>query len=285
MDGHNGMSYTYLPSENYETAYNNFWQMTVPSTYTATCNYTQPGEYWPLFYADGIAAWYTQKIVVTSSGVVPSPITSPTPTPNPINGKILYSKGFNVIGFNGPVQTDLFGKNGFAIYDFNSQEKRWDVSTSFGEYFFQPNKAYYIYSDEDKLIDQIAPGQITTTSEIKISPGWNFVWLSDTTYLSGLGASIYSAQGQCLAKHMSIKTLKNDGIVYKWLYNVVDGSALDACSAFSLLTGRDQPSLTCSNSNPLLNEVSYGKAKSGLWVYLWPQKIDNYVSQNHLSCN
>jgi len=205
MDGHNGMSYTYLPSEMYESSYNTFWSMTVPSTYQATCNYTQPGEYWPLFYADGLGAWFTQKIVVTGNGVVPSPIPSPTPTPSPIDGKILYQKGFNVIGFNATVQTDVFGKNGFKIFDYNPDKKIWDVYNTVGEFLFQPNRAYYIYNTEDKYVDQVTSSRLTTTDSRKMKPGWNFVWLEDTTYMSGLRGDIYTSNNQCLGKNIQLK--------------------------------------------------------------------------------
>lgn len=284
MDGHNGMSYSFLRSDAYEEDYNRFWQATVGSTYTTSCNYNQPGVYWPLFYADGISAWYTQKIVVTSSGVAPSVTATPAPSPSAVaSDEVLYKAGFSVVGFTNAVQTDVFGKNGFTVFAFNTKAKTWDIISPPREYYFQANRAYYVYTEQDKSIKLLAGSSSTTAPSL--SAGWNFIWSDSYNYLSSLYSNVLDSQGQCLAGNVSLSVLKRDDIIYKWIYNVVDGSALDSCSAFSLITGRDQPSSSCSDSHPLLNEVSYAKEKSGVWVYLWKDKAESWAAKNAYSCN
>lgn len=188
-----------------------------------------------------------------------------------------------MVGFLGPVQTDIFGKNGFKVYSFNSVLKKWDISSSTGQYLFQANQAYYVYSSVDKYIDKIAATSTDPVAPVK--SGWNFIWVDSNKYLGDISLTVYGSQNQCSVKYVPLRFLKNDDIVYKWIYNVVDGQALDACHAFSLLTGKDLPSTSCSAANPLLNETSYAKSKTGLWIYLWPGKVETWAQRNAYLCN
>ncbi len=289
QDGHNGMTYTYLQSENYDQSVAQFWSTTVPMTYTTTCTYTQPGEYWPLFYADGLSAWYTQKIIVTGTGVTITPNPSPSPSvvtasavPSAVSNKDLYEAGYTQIGFNQDVQTSVFSQNGMTILNFNPTAKSWDQITS-GEYLFEANKAYYVFTPIDKYVDKINLPYSSNNKAI-VKSGWNFIWMNDISYLGDILITYKNSAGLCIAQNTPLRFLKEDNMVYKWIYNVVDDKSLTACTAFRLLTGKDQNYTGCSNTNPLLNESSYAKAKSGLWIYVWPGKIENWAKKPAYPC-
>jgi hypothetical protein len=188
-----------------------------------------------------------------------------------------------VIGYRNVVRTDSFGKNGFTIYAYNSASKRWDKTQSTDEYVFQPNRAYYVKTATDKYIDRFSPSAIDYN--FPIQDGWNFMWTDQANYSNSIYLTVLNSQGQCVAKNVPLSLLKSDNIVYRWIFNVTDGSATAACQAFSLLTGRDLPSTTCTQTNPTLNEVASTKAKSGLWVYLWPDKINTWPIRGSFPCN
>ncbi len=288
MDGHNGMTYTYLLSENYEQSLASFFSTTVPTTYQTTCTYNQPGEYWPLFYADGLSAWYTQKIIVTGAGytVTSTPTVVPSPSPTSTlstSAKELVRAGFTVIGFNQAVQTSVYANNGIDIFNYNKTSKTWDKISS-GEYLFDAYKAYYLYTPTDKYVDRVSLSPSPATG-INVTDGWNFVWVSDLAYLGNISVTYRSASGQCIAQNMSLRNLRDNNLVYKWIYNVVDDKATAACQAFALLTGRDQSYTGCTLANPLLNEQSYAKARSGLWIYVWPNKTQAWLNKPSYPCN
>ena len=291
MDGHNGMRYSLVRGDAVQADTNTFWNTTVSTEYVATCNYTQPGEYWPLFYADGLGAWYTQKIVVTGSGVITTPTPSATPVasvvasvaPSTVSNQDLYKAGYSVIGFKNDVQTGIFGQNGMQILSFNSTSKSWDITNS-GDYLFQAGKAYYVKTDTDKYLNKIVVSP-SDPGSIVVGPGWNLIWTDNYSYLGDIYLTINNSSGQCSVKNVPLRTLKDANMVYKWIYNIVDDKSTVACQAFSLLTGKDQQYSGCTASNPLLNEVSYAKAKSGTWIYVWPNKTDSWAQKPALKCN
>jgi hypothetical protein len=212
---------------------------------------------------------------------VPSPTV--TSTASSVANKDFYLAGYTQIGFKGTVQTRVFADNGFTILNFNSSRKSWDLITA-GEYLFEAGKAYYVYTPTDKYVDKISQLSNNTNPQTVVTSGWNFIWIDNISYLGDISLTYKNSNNICVAQNMSLRTLKDNNLVYKWIYNVIDDKALTACQAFKLLTGKDQNYSGCTLSNPLLNESSYAKAKSGLWIYVWPGKIDSWSQRQAYPC-
>jgi len=215
----------------------------------------------------------------------PSPIPSPSPSPTPtpvFNGNLNLKAGYTVVSFPATVSSEPFSAKGITVFELNQEANTWNVRSPGSAFTLQPNKAYYVYSPQDKTVVVSPPGQLS--GDIVLTSGWNFVWSEQSNNLNSYKVQINSGN-TCLVKDIPINLLKQDGIIYRWIFIVKDDKALTACKAFSLLTGQDKPSTSCSDSHLLLDEVSSISQKKGVWIYLWPGKIDTWSKKSSWSCS
>ncbi len=233
----------------------------------------------------------TQSLVVSNSvpptlnlSMIPegqTPTASPTVSVS-TNNTINLHRGFNTLGFDGSALAPSMLQAGMYLFGFNSLENKWDVSGSSQPASFQANRGYYIYSPADTNINQPSVGQ--TDSQKSLRPGWNLLWNEQVSNISDLRYTIINRQGQCLAKNVSLSDLKIARIIYSNVFVIQSTQSSDACAVFSLLTGVDKLSPTCSTQNPILPEVSQISAKKAYWVYLFENSLNSSIL-NSATCS
>ncbi len=211
--------------------------------------------------------------------LTPSVTSTVSATPNP--DSITFPAGYSVRGFNFNQSTSVFGEKGITIYSLNQSARNWDkiMPTDSGD--LQANKAYYFYAPSEVSVDKPSGA---ASSEITITPGWNFLWNEAPSSLNSFKVTIYDS-GQCIARNVPLANLKNASVIYKWIYVVENDQSLISCQVFSLLTGVDKPSTGCNESNPLLNEVASVKQNKGVWIYLFGSHIEGWADKTQFECN
>ncbi len=209
-----------------------------------------------------------------------SPSVSPSPTQSPATS-INIPAGFSVLGFNFDFQSSLFGEKGIKVYSLNQAQRQWNIIEPNQSENLKSNKAYYLLSNQATSIES-PTGQIN--SETNLTPGWNFVWNESSRNLDSFRVTLQD-NGQCVAKDVPLGVLRSDSVIYRWIYVVQNDTSIVPCQAFSLLTGTNKPSTGCSETNPLLNEVSSIDAKKGLWIYLFQNNLNNWAGKTNYSCN
>lgn len=232
----------------------------------------------------------TKTATITStktSTPISSPTKTPTATPTPVAvvspniNQFQFTKGFNVIGTNGSILTQLLGQNNMTTFGFNPLINNWDRYNPGVPVTMNQNQAYYAYSNSAKSLT--LPSVNPTDVKI-LKPGWNFLWNESATTKPNLKFTLYNKQGTCLAKDVSINTLEDNGVSYRYVFVVTNPSSQDACQVFSLLTGTDQPATNCTSQNPVLAQISQLPSKKGYWIYVFENKLQNIGIFNGSPC-
>jgi len=226
-----------------------------------------------------ISDWLCQIQPINLANIVPviSPVPTTTTTstvgvlpatPQPTPSFHHYMQtGFNVIGVTEDTNTAVFLQNGMTFFAFNSNEKKWDV-TSQGSVDMKANVAYYAYSNDNRWIALPKVNYYNLTKPV--NPGWNLLWMVGEPK-QDLKTTLYDESGTCLAKDVPLDYLKQKGVIYKWIFIIQDSQAVDPCSAFALLTDQNKPAV-CQDQM-ILAETTTIPAMKGMWLYFYKDRF------------